>query len=101
MEHYRCVKCYLPLTNQVHNCDTVTFITYEYPFLEVKLDDFLKQAANDIITHLSAPPSTTANFLEAGDPTRKSILKISNTIKIFKSLPPKVEFSDTQYHFQG
>ena len=40
MNYYRCVQCYFPRTNQVRDCDTVTFIPHEYPFLEVNLEYF-------------------------------------------------------------
>ena len=95
MKHYWCVKCYFPQTNQVWDCDTVTLIPHEYPFPEVKLVDFLKQSANDIITLLIAPTSTTEILLEAVDPTRNELLKILYTIKILKPLPPQVTLSDT------
>ena len=58
MKHYQCVQCYFSRKKQVRDCDTVTFIPHEYPFPELKLDYFLKQAENDIITLLSVPPST-------------------------------------------
>ena len=42
--------------------------------LEVKLDDFLRQTASDIITILTDPPSTTALKPQAGDEARYIML---------------------------
>ena len=56
---------------------------------------FFKQAVNDIITLLSAPPSTTTISLEYVDPTRNALLKIADKIKIFESLPPQLPLADT------
>ena len=42
-------------------------------FPQIKLEDFLKQAATDIITLLTNPPSTTTPSLEAGDPVRNAL----------------------------
>ena len=95
MKHYWCVQCYLPIKKQLRECDTVTFIPHEYPFPEVKLDDFLKRAANDIITLLSAPPSTEAISLDAGYPTRNALLNIVYTIKRLEPLPPQVPLAYT------
>ena len=95
MKHYKCVKCYFPRTNQVRDCDTVTLIPHEYPFLEVKLDNFFKQAENNISTLLSEPPFTTKNSLEVGYPTINSQLKIADTIKRLELLPPQAPLSDT------
>ena len=54
-----------------------------------------KQAANDIITILSAPPSTTEIPLEAGNPTINALLKIADTIKRLKPLPPQLPLTYT------
>ena len=62
MQHYRCVECYFPRTKQVRACDTVTFSPTNVPFPQIKLVDFLKQAATDIITILTYPPSTTTPY---------------------------------------
>ena len=50
------------------------------PFPKVSLDDFLRQAATDIISILTAPPSTTAPSLQAGDPTRNALLEIATVL---------------------
>ena len=91
-EHYRCIKCYFPKTRSERNVDTVTFFSAAIPFPKVNLDDFLRQAATDIITILTAPPSTTAPSLQAGDPTRNALLEISTVLnraeKLHVTSPP-------------
>ena len=49
MHHYICVNCYFPKTRSQRDVDTVTFFPKLIHFPEVKTDDFLKQAALDII----------------------------------------------------
>ena len=46
-------------------------------FPEVSLDDFLRQTATDMITLLTAPLFTTTVSLQAGDPTRNTLLEIA------------------------
>ena len=81
MHHYRCVNCYFPRTKTERNCDTVTFFPAEIPFPRVKLQDFLVQAATDIITLLTSPPSTTTPSLQAGDPVRNALLTLATQLK--------------------
>ena len=63
MEHYRCIRCYFPKTRSERNTNTVTFFPKQIPFPEIKLDVFLKQAAIDLISFLTTPPSTTTPSL--------------------------------------
>ena len=86
-EHYRCLKVYFPKTRSERNVDTVTFFPAAIPFPQVKLDDFLRQAATDIITILTAPPSTTTPALQAGDPTRNALLEIATVLNRVETMP--------------
>ena len=61
--------------------DTVTFSPKVVPFPKISTDDFLRQAATDIITILTEPPSSTYPTLEAGDSTHNTLLKIAETLK--------------------
>ena len=87
MHHYRCVQCYFPRTKTPRDCDTVTFFPTHVPFPEIKLDDFLRQAATDIITILTSPPSTTTPSLEAGDPVRNALLTLATQLKRIQPMP--------------
>ena len=87
MHHYRCVNCYFPKTRSQRDVDTVTFFPKVVPFPEVKTDDFLKQAALDIISILTTPRSSTTVTLEAGDATKNALLKIAEALQRVEDLP--------------
>ena len=80
MKHYRCVNCYFPKTRSQRDVDTVTFSPKVVTFPAVKTEDFPKQAALDIISILTRPPSSTNVKLEAGDETRNALLKIAQAL---------------------
>lgn len=56
----------------------------------MKLADFLKQAAEDIITILTTPPSTTTPSLQAGDPVRNALLTLATQLKRIDTIPEPV-----------
>ena len=87
MRHYRCVKCYFPRTKTDRDCDKVTFFPTSVPFPQVKLVDFLKHAATDIITILTSPLSTATPSLQAGDPVRKALLTLATQLNRIDKLP--------------
>ena len=58
LEHYRCISCYFPSTQQEQKVNTVTFFPSVIPYREINIEDFLRQAATDIVTILTNPPST-------------------------------------------
>ena len=60
------------------------FLSKNIPFPEIKLEDFLRQTAEAIVMILTIPPSTTAPSLEAGDPTRNTLLTLSTQLKRVK-----------------
>ena len=55
LNHYRCLRCYFPDTRHEVNADTLVFFLHDIPFSQVTADDFIKQAASDIITQLTHP----------------------------------------------
>ena len=78
---YRCIKCYFPSTRSERDCDIVTFFPNVVPFPKVTTDDFLRQAATDIVSILSQSSSkTNIPSLEAGDTTRNAILKLAKLL---------------------
>ena len=81
LHHYRCVKCYLPLSRAEIDADTVTFLPKTLKFPEVTISDFLKQAAIDIITLLKHPPHPTIPSLEAGDDVNNAIFILASLLK--------------------
>ena len=87
MKHYRCVKCYFPQTRTTRICDTVTFIPHTIPIPEVNLTDFLRQAASDIVTILTHPPSSTVPSLQAGDPVRNALVTLATQLQRIQNIP--------------
>ena len=53
LEHYRCVTCYFPRTRAQCVVDTVQFPPHSINFSEGTIQDFLKQAATDLIKILN------------------------------------------------
>ena len=73
------------------NSDTDAFFPHEIPFPEVKIDDFLRQAATDIITILTHPPPTTVPSLQAGDSTKNAILELASILNRADNISNKLE----------
>ena len=86
-EHYRCIKCYFPIQRSERNCDTITFIPHVIPFPRVTTEDFLKQAAIDIISILSQPPKHPIPTTEAGNDTRNALLKLATILQRAEKIP--------------
>ena len=51
------------------------------PFPKVNMKYFLRQAATDIITMLTDPPSTTTPSLQAGDPIKNTLLQLATLLQ--------------------
>ena len=79
--HYRCMQCYIPTTRAEINADTIVFFPKVVDFPTVNIDSFLRQAATDIITLLTNPPTKTPlPSLEAGNSTRNAILQLATIL---------------------
>ena len=86
--HYRCIKCYFPKHRSERVCDTVEFIPHVVPVPETNLEDFLRQAAGDIVHLLTQPPSNLYPSLKAGDPIRNTLVELSTQLGSITSLTP-------------
>ena len=87
MKHYCCLRAYFPKTRSERIVHTVKFFPSEIPIPKVGIEDFLQQAATDIISILQDKPSTTTLGLQIGDTTRNALLEISNILQRTESLP--------------
>ena len=94
-DHYRCIKCFFPKTRSERDCDTITFIPHVVPFPRVTTEDFLKQAATDIIRILSQPAPTSIPTLEAGSNTRNALLKLATILKRTDTIPVLDKIQDS------
>ena len=81
-------------TRDVRDCDTVEFFPHSIPFPEVKLKDHLKQAATDIVTLLTHPPSSTVPSLKEGDPTRNALLTLAQILNRSDTIPEPMSTPD-------
>ena len=79
MNHYRCVKCYNPHTAREVDVDTVQFFPSTTKIPSVSTEDYLKQAATDIISVLQNPPSSIPS-LQFGDPTKNALISIARLL---------------------
>ena len=91
MEHYRCIKVFFPKSRAERNVDTVTFFPSKLSFPEIKTDDFLKQAAEDIIHILTNPTATTTPSLKAGNSTKNALLELATILKRVDNVPVQKE----------
>ena len=96
LQHYRCVTCYFPRTRSERVCDTVRFIPNIIPLPQTNIDSYLRQAASDIVSILTKPPSTTYPSLSAGDPVRNALLELAT--QLGRAEPIGTETSTPQLH---
>ena len=86
-EHYRCVQVYFPRTRTTRHCDTVEFFPTIFKVPKMSLEDYLRQAATDIIALLTNPPSTTTFIPQAGDPIYNALLELAQIFQKADTLP--------------
>ena len=79
LEHYRCIKCFIPTTKSEINSDTLAFFPHEIPLPQVSTEDYLKQATQDIISLLTNPISFLPS-LKVGDTTKNAMLEIAQLL---------------------
>ena len=88
-------KLLSPHTHSEHDVDTVTFTPTVVPFPQVTTNDFIKQAALDIVSILTNPLLSTSITLETGDDVKNALLKIAEIlqrIELTPALPPLTPF---------
>jgi hypothetical protein len=95
MEHYRCVKCFLPQTNRVRDADTVKFFPHKIPFPSTTTTDYLHQAANDILAILKDPPKSSFPSLESGCITNNALTKIATLLHRASKMPAPIQPSSS------
>jgi hypothetical protein len=85
----------MPATRSVVTSDTVLFFPHEIQFPAVKIDDFLRQAATDLISILTNPPPSTVPSLEAGDTTKNALLKLALLLNPSDDITNKIQRQNT------
>jgi hypothetical protein len=96
MEHDRCVKCYLPTTSRERDVDASQFFPKKIPFPKTSTEDYLKQAASDILAVLQKPP-TTLPYLAHGDATNNAVVAII-TLLGRADVPPELPRAQIPVH---
>jgi hypothetical protein len=69
----------MPTTSRVWDVDTVKFCPATIPFPTISTEDYLKQAAGDILTILRNPP-TNLPYLAYGDATTNALVQITKLL---------------------
>ena len=90
LEHYRCVKCFMPATAREKDADTVEFFPHKISFPVETTDSCLRQAATDIVDLLrKRKPSYPS--LQYGDEVKNALSQIAtllNRVPAAAAAPP-------------
>ena len=62
LDHYRCMKCYMPATGILRIKHTLQYIPKAFAFPETTTEDYLQQAIGDIFEIMKDPPKTLPFF---------------------------------------
>ena len=79
LNHYRCIKTYIPQTRVEIDCDTLAFSPHTISIPKVSTKDYLRQAASDIVQLLTNSIDHLP-YLNAGDKTQNALLQISQLL---------------------
>ena len=88
LDHYRCVKCYIPRTGGVIDVDTVEWFPHHIPFPKFTKQEQLVQAAEDIVSILQTPAAVTP-AVTFGNEVKNALLKIATILKRADPSPAK------------
>jgi hypothetical protein len=86
LEHYRCVKCFIPKTSRTRDADTVQFFPHKIPIPSFTTEALLRQTAVDMVSLLTSPPSLTP-ALQYGDSTQNALLQIAKLLNRDVEIP--------------
>ena len=96
LDHYRCVKCYLPSTGGIRDADTVQFFPKQVPFPKMSTEDMLLQSATDILAVLQSPPPSLIPTIQYGDEAKNVIDHLArllhHAVQQTKPQPPTKPF---------
>ena len=86
MHHYRCYECFIPSTGGKMNADTVEFFPQHIPFPNVTSEQYLHQAASDIL-HILQSPSKNIPSLQYGSPISNAYIQVAQILKSATNKP--------------
>ncbi|GFH54654.1 hypothetical protein CTEN210_11130 [Chaetoceros tenuissimus] len=93
-EHYRCLKCYFPVTCSVRVVDTVQLFEHNVPIPSTSTEDHLLQSVEDILSLLQKK-SPELPFLQFGSNTHNAIESIAKLLQRAASRPSTPEISSS------
>ena len=97
-EHYRCFKCYMPMTCRERDAETVEFLLTKTPFTRVSTYDYLRQAATYLVNILRAPKNNIPS-LTYGSPTTNEYIHIAQILKQAATPPKPVTKVHNERHY--
>jgi len=80
VEHYRCVRCYIPSTHSVIDVDTVQFLPEKIPFPMATLDFQLRQTAQDLVSLLKNDQKLNIPNTNIGDSVNNALVTLATTL---------------------
>jgi len=80
LEHYRCYKFFIPITNSTRNATTVDWFPTTIKYPQVTTETYLQPTAEDLLHILQRThnPTTTLNF---GSPIINAYIQIANILQ--------------------
>ena len=79
MDHYRCIRTYVPSTFKVRITDTAQFFPHSIKMPATSDVDYLTQATDDILSIL-ARPQPTLPYLQIGPALRNAIAQTATLL---------------------
>ena len=89
LEHYRCIRAFVPATFKERITDTAQFFPHSIKLPSTSDADYLQQAADDILSIL-AKPTPTLPYLESGPELRSAIAKTAVLLHRSLKKPPSL-----------
>jgi hypothetical protein len=86
------MRCFNQDTGREIDVDILQFFPHNTPLPEVTTEDYLKQAATDIVSILQSPPTSTPS-LKLNNTTRHALIYIANILNQAAPIPrvPSIE----------
>ena len=92
------MTCFNPITKKDFISDTLVFIPHTIPIPSVTINNFLRQAASDIVTLLKTPQPILPTSLQIGNQIRNGLFQLTTILKTNKA---NSILSNTRYHLQS
>ena len=78
LDHYRCLRCYIPQSHRTRNADTVEFFPHHIPIPQYKIEDYIHRSLADIVAALQT--KSTIPGLQIGDDIENATLEVARLL---------------------